>query len=444
MNHLQKSSESSNVSSNIQIGQDIHNLAQRLWPICRSLTGNGVRETLSILKEHLPDLTIHEVKSGSQVFDWQIPQEWNIHDAYIKDPKGNKIIDFKVNNLHVVGYSTPIKQTLCLDELKPHLHTLKGQPTAIPYITSYYSKHWGFCLTHQQFEQLEPGDYEVCIDSTLEDGHLTYGELLIPGESEKEVFLSTYVCHPSMANNELSGPVVTTYLAKWLLGLPKRKYSYRIVFIPENIGSVTYLAKNIDKMKACTVAGYNVTCIGDERAFSYLPSRAENTQSDSVAKHVLTHFAPNYKHYPFIESGSDERRYCAPGVDLPIASVMRSKYGIYPEYHTSLDDLNFVTPNGLGGGYEALRLCLECIERNEYLRTTVTCEPQLGKRGLYPSLSTKETNDKVRDMMNLISYADGKRTLVEIADKIQVPVWKLYSIVDTLKEHKLLEVVEKI
>lgn len=425
------------------IGAHIHQLAQRLWPICRSLTGNGVRETLNILGEHLPALTIHEVKSGSQVFDWEVPKEWNIRDAYIKDPQSNKIVDFNTNNLHVMGYSTPIHETMDLAALKSHLFSLPSQPNAIPYITSYYSKHWGFCLTQQQLDTLQPGDYEVYIDSTLEDGHLTYGELLIPGESKKEVFLSTYVCHPSMANNELSGPVVTTFLAKWLLSLPKRKYSYRIVFIPENIGSVTYLAKNLDIMKERTIAGFNVTCIGDERAYSYLPSRAENTQSDIVAQHVLTHFAPQYQHYPFIESGSDERRYCAPGVDLPIASIMRSKYGVYPEYHTSLDDLEFVTPKGLAGGFEALRKCLECIEHNDYLQTTVICEPQLGKRGLYPSLSTIETNDQVRDMMNLISYADGTRSLVEIASKIKVPVWNLYETVETLKAHGLLRVVDR-
>ena len=426
--------------AHIDIGEHIHQLAQRLWPICRSLTGNGVRQTLNILKEHLPSLTVHEVKSGSQVFDWEVPQEWNIRDAYIKDSQGHKVIDFNLNNLHVMGYSTPIHKTMNLDELKPHLYSLPEQPNAIPYITSYYSRRWGFCLTEQQLNTLQPGDYEVCIDSTLENGHLTYGELLVPGESEKEVFLSTYVCHPSMANNELSGPVVTTYLAKWLLSLPKRKYSYRIIFIPETIGSITYLAKNLATMKDRTIAGYNVTCIGDEQAYSYIPSRSENTLADNVAKHVLEHFAPQYVSYPFVESGSDERRYCAPGVDLPVASVIRSKYGDYPQYHTSLDNLQFVTPKGLGGGYEALRKCLECIEKNEYLITTVICEPQLGKRGLYPDVSTKETNDQVRDMMNLISYADGKRSLIEIAIKIQVPVWNLYKIVETLKAHGLLAV----
>lgn len=421
-------------------GQKIHQLAQQLWPICRSITGNGVRQTLDILKQHLPALVVHEVPSGTQCFDWTIPQEWNIQDAYIIAPNGDKIVDFKQSNLHVVGYSTPVNQTLSLAELQPHLYSLPDQPDAIPYITSYYAKRWGFCLTERQKASLEPGDYQVVIDSTLSDGSLTYGELLIPGESAQEVFLSTYVCHPSMANNELSGPTVTTFLAKWLLSLPQRKYSYRIVFIPETIGSITYLSKNLAVMKQNIIAGYNITCVGDDRAYSYLPSRAENTLSDRVARHVLKHHAPNFISYGFIDSGSDERRYCSPGVDLPIASVMRSKYGCYPEYHTSLDNLDIVTPDGLFGGYEVLRRCLECIEKNEYLTVTVTCEPQLGKRGLYPSLSTKESHAQVRDMRNLLNYSDGKRSLVEIADKIDAPVWSLYDIVERLKQEQLLTV----
>jgi aminopeptidase-like protein len=421
------------------IGQQIHQLAQQLWPICRSLTGNGVRETFSILGEHLQGLNVHEVPTGTKAFDWTVPQEWNIVDAYIKDSNGNKIVDFNDSNLHVVGYSTPIHQTMSLDQLKPHLYSLPKQLDAIPYITSYYSKHWGFCLTQTQLDSLLMGDYEVCIDSSLKDGHLTYAELLLPGESKQEVFLSTYICHPSMANNELSGPTVTTFLAKWLMSLPKRKYSYRIVFIPENIGSIVYLSRHLEQMKVHTIAGFNITCIGDERAYSFMPSRAENTLSDLVAEHILKHCAPDYVRYPFIEGGSDERRYCSPGVDLPIVSIMRSKYGCYPEYHTSLDDLSLVTPQGLQGGYEVLRRSLECIESNKYLKVTATCEPQLSKRGLYPSLSNmKEPNDKVRDMMNLIIYSDGTRSLVEIANKIDAPVWSLYAIVEQLIAHDLL------
>ncbi|BBN81092.1 aminopeptidase [Pseudoalteromonas sp. A25] len=420
------------------IGREIHNLASELWPICRSITGNGVRQTLKIIKQHLPQLQTFEVPTGTQCFDWTVPKEWNIKDAYVIDPNGKKIIDFKVSNLHVVGYSIPIDQKLPLSELKKHLYTLPDQPNAIPYITSYYSPHWGFCLTHSQFEQLIDGEYHVVIDSELKEGHLTYAELLIPGKSEKEVFLSTYVCHPSLANNELSGPTVTTFLAKWLLSQENLNYSYRIIFIPETIGSLTYLSQHADTMKQRVFAGYNVTCVGDERDYSYIPSRAENTLSDMIARHVLGHIAPNYKTYPFFESGSDERRYCAPGIDLPIASIMRTKYNRYPEYHTSLDDLTLVTPKGLEGGYEAIRKCLEIIEHNEVLKLTVMCEPQLGKRGLYPNLSTKQSNQIVSNMMNFISYCDGSLSTLEIAQKIQVPIWDLYDIIANLKQEGLL------
>lgn len=424
------------------IGKEIHQLAQELWPICRSITGNGVRQSLKIIQKHIPDLKMYEVPSGTKCFDWTVPKEWNINDAYILDPQGKKIIDFKKSNLHVVGYSIPVNKTLSLDELKAHLYTLPEQPDAIPYITSYYSPHWGFCLSQIQYEQLEEGNYQVVIDSELKDGHLTYAELLIPGESEQEVFLSSYVCHPSLANNELSGPTVTTFLAKWLLQQEKLKYSYRIILIPETIGSLTYLSRHLDEMKAKVIAGYNITCIGDNRDYSYIPSRAENTLSDTVAQHVLHHTDKAYKTYPFYESGSDERRYCAPGVDLPVACIMRTKYNQYPEYHTSLDDLNLVTPEGLNGGYLALQRCLEVIEKNEVLKLTVLCEPQLGKRGLYPNLSTKQSNAMVSNMMNFISYCDGTLSTLEIAQKIQVPMWELYEIIENLKEAKLLEVVD--
>ncbi|WMS89944.1 DUF4910 domain-containing protein [Pseudoalteromonas sp. HL-AS1] len=425
------------------IGNEIHQLAKELWPICRSITGNGVRETLSIIKQHLPDLKTFEVPTGTQCFDWTVPKEWNIRDAFVIDPDGNKIIDFKISNLHVVGYSIPVNKRLSLEELKEHLYTLPEQPDAIPYITSYYSPHWGFCLTQTQFEQLKEGEYHVVIDSDLKDGHLTYAEILIPGESDQEIFLSTYVCHPSLANNELSGPTVTTFLAKWLIEQAQLKYSYRIIFIPETIGSLTYLSRHADELKKNVVAGFNITCIGDDRDYSYIPSRDENTLSDKVAKHVLQHVAPSYKKYPFIESGSDERRYCAPGIDLPIACLMRTKYNHYPEYHTSLDDLSLVTPKGLQGGYEVLRRCLEVLEKNEVLKLNVICEPQLGKRGLYPNLSTKQSNQMVSNMMNFISYCDGILSNIEIAQKINVPLWDLYEIIQNLKDANLLALVDK-
>lgn len=422
---------------NDNIGNEIHTLMKRLFPICRSLTGNGVRETLSILKEHLP-LTLHEVPSGTPVFDWTVPDEWNIRSAYILDPQGKKIVDLHDHNLHVVGYSVPVDQEISLEELQSHLYSLPDQPDAIPYITSYYQKRWGFCLTHKQRASLQPGTYRVKIDSTLQPGSLTYAELLLPGQTDKEIFLSTYICHPSMANNELSGPCVTTFLAKWLLSIHKRRYSYRIIFIPETIGSITYLSRHLADLQKKVAAGFVVTCIGDERTYSYLPSRNGHTLSDLAAQHVLKHLAPDFKRYTYLNRGSDERQYCSPGVDLPMATIMRSKYGVYPEYHTSLDNLTLVTPAGLAGGYNALKRAIEAIENNPTPKATVPCEPQLGKRGLYPTLSTKTSGQQVAKMMNLLAYSDGTRSLLEIAEIMGVPTWELYPIYEQLESHGLL------
>ena len=305
------------------IGKQIYSLCEALWPITRSITGDGVRETFSVIKKILPDLKVYEVETGTNCFDWTIPKEWNIKNAYIIDPDGHKIVDFKQNNLHVVSYSIPVNKTMPLAELQKHLHSLPSQPDAIPYVTSYYEERWGFCMADNQRKQLKGGQYQVCIDSELKDGSLTYGEILIPGKSRKEIFISTYVCHPSMANNELSGPTVTTYLTKWIKSLTDMYYSYRIIFIPETIGSICYVSKNIDHMKEHIHAGYNVSCVGDNNAYSFLPSRNEKTLSDQVALHVLKHTHPDFVSYSYLDRGSDERQYCSPGVDLPIASVMK-------------------------------------------------------------------------------------------------------------------------
>lgn len=425
------------------IGVEIHEFAKKLWPINRSLTGDGVRQTLKLIQNEVPELNIFEVSSGTPVFDWVIPKEWRIEDAYIITPSGKKICDFKKNNLHLVGYSIPISLKLNLTELKKHLYTIQSQPNAIPYITSYYQERWGFCLTHDEKMSLEEGEYEVYIDSQLFNGHLTYGEILIKGESSKEIFISTYVCHPSMANNELSGPCVTTFLAKKIKDINGLKYSYRIVFIPETIGSITYLSKNIEYLKNSVIAGFNVSCVGDDRDYSYLPSRKGNTLSDKVAKHILKHIAPDFKVYNWGNRGSDERQYCAPGVDLPVASIMRTKYGMYDEYHTSLDDLtHVVTPEGLDGGFNALWKAIEALENNSFPKSTVLCEPQLGKRGLYPTLSTKGSDAQVKTMMNLITWSDGSRSLIDIAELCDVPIWDLYPIVQKLVDHGLLNLLE--
>jgi aminopeptidase-like protein len=423
-------------------GERMYELMKELWPIPRSITGQGVRDTLSILKRELPKLQIIEVPSGTKCFDWIVPKEWNILDAYIISPNGEKIIDFKKTNLHVVGYSTPVTKTIALDELQDHLYTLPALPEAIPYVTSFYEERWGFCLSENQRSALKPGEYQVLIDSELKEGHLTYGELLVPGESKQEIFLSTYVCHPSLANNELSGPVVACALAKWIQAIPSRNYSYRIIFIPETIGSITYLSRNLQAMKENVIAGYNITCVGDDRAFSYLPSRATDTIADQVALHTLKHYTgDNFITYSYLDRGSDERQYCSPGVDLPVASVMRTKYEEYPEYHTSLDNMDVVSPAGLFGAYSVLRLCVDALENNAIYQCTVNCEPQLGKRGLYPTLSTGESSKAVKEMMDLIAYCDGTHDLISIAEKIGVPIWNLYNIVERLAEENLLEKV---
>jgi len=416
------------------IGNEIHNLAKKLWKINRSITGEGVRRTLEIIQnDYLQNLVIHSIPSGTKVFDWSVPMEWHVNEAYIITPDGEKICDFSVNNLHLIGYSISFRGRIGLDELQKKLYSLPEQPNAIPYITSYYERRWGFCLTQKQRDVLVDGEYEVVIDSKHFAGQLNYGELILPGKTDQEIFLSTYVCHPSIANNELSGPTVATYLAKWLSDTKERYYTYRFVFIPETIGSITYLSKNYTHLKKKVIAGFNISCVGDDRSYSYLPSRNGNTISDKVAKHVLKWIEPNYKIYSWLDRGSDERQYCAPGIDLPIASILRSKYGQYPEYHTSLDDLdNVVTPKGLDGGYWALRRALELIEKNKFYKTKFFCEPQMSKRGLYPGLSTKNKAQQVREIMNILSFCDGEHSLLDIAEKINVPAWQLYEIVEKL------------
>ena len=423
------------------IGVEMHEWAKDLFPINRSLTGVGVRETLSYIQNILPNLIIHSIPSGSQVFDWVVPEEWIIHEAYICDESGKKIADFKVNNLHLVGYSVSVDQWLSLDELQEHLFSLSSLPDAIPYITSYYKKFWGFCISENQRKILKAGRYHVVINSEFINGVMNYGELIIPGQLKEEVLLSTYICHPSMANNELSGPVVTTALARWISGISDRRYTYRIIFIPETIGAIAYISRNLDQLKKNTIAGYQLTCIGDERCYSYLPSRNGNTIADKAALHTLKHIDPAFKKYNYLSRGSDERQFCAPGVDLPIASIMRSKYGEFPEYHTSLDNLEFVTPIGLEGGFQAVKKALEAIELNCKPIVTVLCEPQLGKRGLYPLLSTTNPKgDKVKNMTNLIAYSDGTNSLIDIAEIIEVPIWEITPIFKQLLAEGLLRV----
>lgn len=423
----------------MSIGQEIYDLCKKMFPYCRSITGNGVRQTLRDLQEICPELRIHEVPTRTQAFDWVVPKEWNIKEGWIKDSKGNLVVDFSENNLHVLGYSTPVNKNMSLDELQSIIYTQPDQPDAIPYVTSYYQERYGFCMSENQRRTLKEDTYHVYIDSTLEDGSLSYGELIIPGETPQEIFLSTYVCHPSMANNELSGPSVTIYLAKWLKELKKRRYTYRIIFIPETIGSIVYLSRNLETMKKHTVAGFNLSCVGDNRTYSYIASRYGNTLADRVAKNVLRFHYPEYKSYSFLQRGSDERQYNAPGIDLPVCGICRSKYEEYPEYHTSKDNLDLISPEGLQGAYDVYRKCLEALEWNHIYQVRCLCEPQLGKRGLYPTVSRKGNGEGIKAMMDFLAYSDGTNDLIAISDFVHVPMQELQKIVLVLLSKNLIK-----
>ena len=421
-------------------GDFMHELATQLWPFPRALTGDGVRKTLAVLSEHLPGMVIHEVPSGTQVLDWIIPDEWNIRDAFVINPDGQRVIDFAHSNVHVVSYSEPVDGFLSLQELQPHLHSDPEHEHAIPYVTSYYHRTWGFCLSQIDRDQLTPGTYHAVIDSSLQPGSLTYGEFVLPGESDEEVFISTYICHPSLANNELSGPVVSTALARWLMGLPARRYTYRFVFVPESIGAITYIAHNLDFLKEHTVAGFNLTCIGDEGDFSYLESRRGGLPIDRIGRRAVMKTSRPVV-YSYMSRGSDERHYGAPGVDLPIISLMRTKYGSYPEYHTSADDLTLVTPEGLQGGLDLVRDCVTEFEGSHYYRTKVLGEPQLGRRGLYHTVHARTVADAVLLRTHVLAYADGMHSVDDMAEMFERDAAEVQAVIDELFEHDLLEEV---
>ncbi len=419
-------------------GQDMHLLAQRLWPLHRSITGNGLRKSLQIIGEHLPNISIHEVPTGTKVFDWEVPQEWGIRSARITDPNGKVVVDYSWNNLHVVGYSMPVDTTLSLEELQQHLHSIPEQPSAVPYVTSYYNPVWGFCLSHEDRGKLVPGEYRVQIDSDQFPGNLTYGELVIPGESKDEIFISTYICHPSMANNELSGPVVSTAIAQYVQQMTDRHYTYRFAFTPETIGAITFASSRVTQLRSQVIAAFNLTCIGDDRAFTYLASRNGNLRIDRIAQRVIRS-RENVREYSYLERGSDERHYGAPGLDLPMISLMRTRYADYPEYHTSLDDLvNVVTPSGLQGGFDLVRECIDYLEQTPVLTASQIAEPQLGRRGLYHLLQKKSTPDDVMLRTNILAYSDGEHDSMDIAELVDRDIVKVKAHIQELLKHKLI------
>ena len=422
-------------------GHEMYRWISSVFPICRSLTGDGVRATLHSLRECLPELEMHEVPSGTTCFDWTVPDEWNIRDAWVRNEAGEKIIDFAVTNLHVVGYSEPVDKVVDLAELGAHLHSLPAQPDAVPYVTSYYKRNWGFCCTHTLRQSLTEQKYHVYIDSTLAPGHMTYATAFFPGQSEETILLSTYMCHPSMANNELSGSALQTALGRWIKEQPRR-YSYLLLYLPETIGSIYYLSRHLPQLQRTVKAGFVLSCCGDDREWSYLPSREGSTLSDRVLLHVLENAHPDFKRYTFLDRASDERQYQSPGVDLPVIPFARSLYRRYPEYHTSLDDLHVVSPHGLQHSFDTLSACLELLEENRVYRNTCLCEPQLGKRGLYPTTSIKGGYDDTVDIIiNFLAHCDGKSDLLDIARRIGVPAWRCLPQVRKLVEAGLLEVV---
>ncbi len=426
--------------NNLEIDeQELYSWLTDLFPINRSISGEGQVLTLGYFKNLVKEIEIKSIKSGATAFDWVAPEVWNVNNAYIEDENGIKIIDFKDNNLHLVGYSIPVDEVMPKEKLIEHLHYIDNIPNAIPYVTSYYKKSWGFCLSRNQFDDLSEGPFHVVIDSKLENGEIFYGELIIAGSSKEEILLSTYICHPSMANDNLSGPIIMIAIIKWLLSIKNRRYTYRIIFIPETIGSIFYIKENLNHLKRFVVAGYVLTCLGDEGSNSYLSSRKGDSITDRISKKLLQDLDFEYKLYPYTENGSDERQFCFPGVDLPIGSLMKSKYGQFIQYHNSLDNLDFVTAKGLKQGFDLVSTALKMMETNRIYKITTLCEPQLGKRGLYPNSSELETESIVRDQMNVIAYLDGQNDVLDVSEICGLPYFTTLNIVNKLMEKGLVE-----
>ena len=421
-------------------GQAMHEFITELYPICRSITGNGLRATLKMIAERIP-LQIHEVPTGTPVFDWTVPKEWNIRDAYIKNSAGERVVDFRKSNLHVVNYSVPVHAQMNLSELKPFLHSLPDHPDWIPYRTSYYQETWGFCLGHQQLTSLQEDTYEVCIDSTLEAGHLSYGEFYLEGRREEEVLISCHSCHPSLCNDNLSSMAVATFLAHELMA-QEREYSYRFLFVPGTIGAITWLAGNqpqVGKIRH----GLVLASLGDDGGYSYKKSRRGNAEIDRAVVHVLRHYGKPFEIMEFSPYGYDERQYCSPGFNLPVGCLSRTPWGRYPEYHTSADNLQLVRPEALEDSLSACRAVVSVLENNRtYINQNPFGEPQLGKRGLYRAMGGGSAGAKSQEMAMLwiLNFSDGGYSLLDIAEKSGLNFELLRSTAKTLEQHNLLKV----
>ena len=419
-------------------GECIYNLIKELFPICRSITGNGVRQSLKILNKIFP-LEMHEIPSGINVFDWKIPNEWIIRDAYIKDMYGNKIVDFKESNLHVINYSKPIKGLFSADELKKHIFTIPNNPFWIPYKTSYYYKEWGFCLPYNIFQTLDGAQYEAVIDSEFKNGSLSYGELILPGSSDKEFLLSSYICHPSMCNDNLSGPAMLIYLASILSKMP-RNLTYRFLFVPETIGAIAWLATHQDELNKIS-HGLVVTCVGDRGNFTYKKSRQGNAEIDKIAEMVLKRSNKKHEILDFFPTGSDERQYCSPGFNLPVGSLMRTPYGRFPEYHTSADNLDFISADALEDSLMTYKEVVGIADANgRYLNLNPKCEPHLSKYGLYRQVGAgAQLPPDQTAILWVLNQSDGTKSLVDIASRSDVDFWEISKAASALESAGLLK-----
>jgi aminopeptidase-like protein len=419
------------------IGRQLHECIADLYPICRSITGDGVRETLRRLQRVTP-ITVHEVPSGSAAFDWTVPLEWNVRDAFVKNSKGERVIDFRRSNLHVVSYSVPVHRRMRLAELKPHLFTLPDQPRSIPYRTSYYEKSWGFCLSQHQLETLGDDEYEVCIDSTLEPGSLTYGECRLVGTSTEEMLISCHICHPSLANDNLSGMAVAAYLAKQLAARPLR-HSVRLLFVPGTIGSITWLSRN-EAVIPNIRHGLVLCCLGDAGRMTYKKSRRGNAPVDRAAMHVLRGL-DDYRVIEFSPYGYDERQFCSPGFDLPVGRLSRTPHGEFPEYHTSADDVGFVRPEKLAGAFLTCLAILDALDADRtYVSTNPKCEPQLGRRGLYHSIGgLPHSPENEMAMLWVLNLADGRHSLLDVAERSGLRFEAVKRAADALLDKSLLK-----
>jgi aminopeptidase-like protein len=423
------------------LGDEIYALAAELYPICRSITGDGVRRTLQILGRAI-DLQISEVPTGTPVFDWTVPREWTIRDAYIKNESGERVVDFREHSLHVLNYSAPVRERLPLADLKPHIHTLPDQPDLIPYRTSYYAERWGFCMAHNRLAALPDGEYEAVINASLTDGYLTYGEYLHRGEAEDEFLLSAHICHPSLANDNCSGLALLTLLAKSMAGL-RTRLSYRFIFAPGTIGAITWLARNeanVGRVKH----GLTVSCVGDGGGPTYKKSRRGDAMIDRAMLHVLKHAAPSPNILDFFPYGYDERQYCSPGFNLPVGMFERSQFGTFPEYHTSADNLDFIRPEHLAASYRMITAAIDIVENDRrYVNLMPKCEPQLGRRGLYGAIGgDKDAAAKNMAMLWVLNLSDGEYSLLDIAERATLPFSIIHGTAKLLKEHGLLAPAE--